>query len=469
MVGNLGYNSFDDVSVTGTGILDPRATNNYNFGGDGPDFFINSTAQPGSPTAAADKADIQKAANITLSSTSKFTPVLTGETGTETTIWNYNNAVTYPGLLAPPLNNVDSLIDPQSPYGALTSWSGDVTQSDGATLVLGGDATVGEGLGYFYGVNNHVLSAGPPTTWLIDPIDFSGRTYMNLQLKLGSTNVAPIFVFGLVDNRSNTESWVIPTTLLNSTTFTTIKIPLIAPSIELTENDGGANDDDVGINLAKISGYVFGGDQGLSTGNQNTPLRFSIDNFSLSSLINSQLEVTGTFDLAGATLAAELRSGFVPVTGDKFTIVNNTSGSGATSSRFSGLPNSGDTVNIGGTNFTINYAGGDGNDVVLEKVGFTSTVTGRRIFYNQSKYDGNSAGIVLPTVGANNDDGDAIDTSKSAYLPGTGTPITDTSMTSYDKGINGIFVDITGTHGTLSLSDFQFAVSGTKGAVNNTP
>jgi hypothetical protein len=48
----------------------------------------------------------------------------------------------------------------------------------------------------------------------------------------------------------------------------------------------------------------------------------------------------------------------------------------------------------------------------------TSEVIGRHIFYNQSAYDGNNAGIQTTVAGANNDDNDAIDTSKAALLPG---------------------------------------------------
>ncbi len=49
------------------------------------------------------------------------------------------------------------------------------------------------------------------------------------------------------------------------------------------------------------------------------------------------------------------------------------------------------------------------------------TVVARKIFYNQSYYDGNKATIdAAPLAGLNNDDADAIDTSKSALLPSAG-------------------------------------------------
>ncbi|MEX0676768.1 MAG: RHS repeat-associated core domain-containing protein [Pirellulales bacterium] len=101
--------------------------------------------------------------------------------------------------------------------------------------------------------------------------------------------------------------------------------------------------------------------------------------------------------------------------------------------------------------------------------GFTASVTGRHLFYNDSKYDGYTPGIAPPASGANNDDVDAIDTSKSAYLPGAGSTINPVSMSSFNRGINGVFVDITGTHGPFSLADFQFAMSGKQPGINNTP
>ncbi|MEX0677613.1 MAG: hypothetical protein WD063_11095 [Pirellulales bacterium] len=478
VVGNYDLNT--DITIAGTGIIDPRATNAYNFDGDGPDFFINSTAQPGSPTPSPDKADTIAATNITLGSGTTYSALLTGESGSQTTMWDYNQKVgvdgSYPGVLVPPLNWDHTLTDPQTPYGALTDWAGQVVQ-DGDTdaLVLGGTATNGHGLSYLYGGNfTEGLNGNNQTIYVVDPTDLTGRTHMNLELKLDATSAAKLILFGLVDSRGNTESWTIPTSMLNSTAYTTVRINMIAPSLELTENEGGPNDDDIGINLAEIAGYVFGGDQGLGTYpfDQDIPFGFSFDNYSHTSQKNSQLEVSGSIDLGSATLALELRSGYVPSIGDEFTIVNNTGGGGITGT-FAGLPD-GSTFLIGGAPFEIDYQGGvispdndGGNDVVVKRVAFTASVTGRHLFYNNSKYDANSPGIVPPTAGANNDDVDAIDTSKSAYLPGAGSSINPVSMSAYNKGINGVFVDITGTHGPLSLTDFQFAMSST--ALNNTP
>lgn len=85
----------------------------------------------------------------------------------------------------------------------------------------------------------------------------------------------------------------------------------------------------------------------------------------------SQLDVAaGSVDLSGATLSASL--GFVPIAGQTFTIINK-QGAGAVTGTFTGLPE-GATLTIGGTQFSISYIGGDGNDVVLTAQGAGAAV-----------------------------------------------------------------------------------------------
>jgi autotransporter-associated beta strand protein len=80
----------------------------------------------------------------------------------------------------------------------------------------------------------------------------------------------------------------------------------------------------------------------------------------------SQVNVTGTVNLGGATLVATLGPGFVPAVGTSYTIVNN-DGADPVVGTFRGLAE-GATVTIDGRLFTISYKGGDGNDVVLTEV-----------------------------------------------------------------------------------------------------
>ncbi len=83
-------------------------------------------------------------------------------------------------------------------------------------------------------------------------------------------------------------------------------------------------------------------------------------------------------------------------------------------------------------------------------------IAARMLFYNQSSFDGASAAIGVA------DDG-AIAPDKSAYLPGTG-PATFDNISSYARGINGIMIDIAGSHPNISASDFVFRVG-----VGNSP
>ncbi len=88
-------------------------------------------------------------------------------------------------------------------------------------------------------------------------------------------------------------------------------------------------------------------------------------------------------------------------------------------------------------------------------IGSGSSIAARNVFYNNSYYDGNTAGISA------SDDG-AIAPDKAAFN-GVGTaPIS--AFTSYSRGINGLMVDIAGTHGTLTTADFAFKIG-----TNNVP
>ncbi len=85
-----------------------------------------------------------------------------------------------------------------------------------------------------------------------------------------------------------------------------------------------------------------------------------------------------------------------------------------------------------------------------------TSIVGRHIFYNQSMFDGQNPAVTSA-------DDNAIATDKSPYFPGGGIAPT-SSMTSFQKGINGIMVDIAGTHGAITDADFVFKVG-----ANNTP
>ncbi len=89
-----------------------------------------------------------------------------------------------------------------------------------------------------------------------------------------------------------------------------------------------------------------------------------------------------------------------------------------------------------------------------------SSVSAVKLFYDNSQFNKNVEG-----VGTGTNDDKAIDTSKTAYLPGAGTA-NFSNVSAYTDGINGIMVDLAtgGAHGNLNASDFTFRVG-----TNNSP
>ncbi len=77
-----------------------------------------------------------------------------------------------------------------------------------------------------------------------------------------------------------------------------------------------------------------------------------------------QLSVTGTVNLAGATLNVNLA--FTPALGSAFMLIQN-DGKDAVLGTFAGLPE-GATLMLNGMTFQISYVGGTGNDVVLTRM-----------------------------------------------------------------------------------------------------
>jgi len=89
-------------------------------------------------------------------------------------------------------------------------------------------------------------------------------------------------------------------------------------------------------------------------------------------------------------------------------------------------------------------------------------VLARRVFYNSSKFDGNTP---LATAG----DSAAIATDKQALLPGQTASFA--NYTSYSRGLNGIMIDVANLPGPLSAGDFDFRVgnSSTTGSWSAAP
>jgi hypothetical protein len=84
-----------------------------------------------------------------------------------------------------------------------------------------------------------------------------------------------------------------------------------------------------------------------------------------------QIDVTGTVQLAGATLDLSLIGAFHGHKGETFEIISN-DGTDPVVGHFAGLAE-GAHVTAGGKVFSISYHGGDGNDVVLTAIGHATT------------------------------------------------------------------------------------------------
>lgn len=84
-----------------------------------------------------------------------------------------------------------------------------------------------------------------------------------------------------------------------------------------------------------------------------------------------QTTVTGTVTIVGATLNTTHFGGFTPAAGNTFTIISN-DGADAVTGTFQGLAEAA-TFAVGAYTYRINYAAGDGNDVVLTTVTVPAT------------------------------------------------------------------------------------------------
>jgi hypothetical protein len=120
-----------------------------------------------------------------------------------------------------------------------------------------------------------------------------------------------------------------------------------------------------------------------------------------------------------------------------------------------------ETVNLVATDEGALNSATAGQVVNIQNVvAIPSTVASRLLFYNQSAFDGGTAGV-SPL------DDSAI-SNKVAYLPGGAAPTNAATSfvfeSNYAKGINGVMLDlsaggsIAGTHGSITASDFVFRI-----------
>jgi len=137
---------------------------------------------------------------------------------------------------------------------------------------------------------------------------------------------------------------------------------------------------------------------------------------------HDQLQVIGdnrTVTLGGATL--DLTVGYAPDPADSYTIIDNAHTGSSVSGAFDGLPE-GAGFTVSGYPFSITYAGGDGNDVVLNSSAFDFD-DAPSPYPTLLANNGARHIIAGPTLGANRDDeSDGQPTSEADGDDTTGTP-----------------------------------------------
>ena len=123
-----------------------------------------------------------------------------------------------------------------------------------------------------------------------------------------------------------------------------------------------------------------------------------------------QVDVHAGVNLGGATLSLSFLGGFSPSPGSSFVLIQN-DGNDVVTGQFA----QGTSVSVGGTTFSINYAGGDGNDVEL-------TVPNNPPVASAVSTSGSEDGarVAITLGGSDPDAGDAVDSFTLATLPSNG-------------------------------------------------
>jgi len=145
--------------------------------------------------------------------------------------------------------------------------------------------------------------------------------------------------------------------------------------------------------------------------------------------------------------------GYTPATGAELWVSDGTTAGTVMAGDIAPGPDSSGTSNLEVVARTLFFSADSG----LWKVdlGALPAVVGRHVFYNHSGYDGDNGA-------ANAADDNAIATDKAALLPGESASFA--NVTSFDRGINGVMVDIVGLPqgATLTPDDFEIAGDGSR-------
>ncbi len=227
LIGNI--NNVNSLVITGTGAVTPGFQNLGNF------VVNSSTPSVNTPTTA----DVVSSGSVTLSSTTSFSPILTGQNGT-TQVFNFNtnedDQITQLNIPATPVFSNGTYLE-INPYGSLGSMNQNVHIDGGSPgqLVISttpsgvGGANTGGGLDLAFGTNStpdpNFDSNGD---YDLLPVNISNQTTLNIVAKIGPNNQASTFIFGLIDVNEAIHLITVPMSSLNSTGFTTLSINLLA-------------------------------------------------------------------------------------------------------------------------------------------------------------------------------------------------------------------------------------------------
>jgi hypothetical protein len=257
------------------------------------------------------------------------------------------------------------------------------TPALGVVIVNGSNGSSGGDFGESVNVNKQVnvfLQRGPASFGSVTGIGTSTINTNGLALTVGGDNTSTQFD-GLISgsgsvSKAGTGAFALTgaNTWAGSTAITggnLIVTGSLASASAVSVSAGATLSGTGNIGGITVSGTLAPGN---SVGILNTGSVAYSSGGSLAILVNSavpgtgfsQLVTGGPVNLTGATLNLSLGTGFFPTVGTLFDILVNTSGSPITGT-FAGLPQ-GASFFVTGQLFSISYAGGTGNDVVVTRI-----------------------------------------------------------------------------------------------------
>ena len=247
--------------------------------------------------------------NLTLAWGSTYAPLLTGLSGSHD-LFNFNSSAvslytSYPGVS----NTYPAGSVPSPPSSGVTT-----TPYGGTGILAGLQQGTADGLaarcksvasmpttarGFLFGSNTSDLGGG---FFQLIPTDITDSSIVNVKIKLTNTTTqVPYFTVGLDDINQDFMMWTIPTSLLNTSTYTTVSLNITSQGLPVSGLGNGNYFD-----ISAVTSFVVAADYGMSNGQQNLTFNADIDDIWTSGATNCQLAATDSVSLGGATLTPRL-------------------------------------------------------------------------------------------------------------------------------------------------------------------